>query len=176
MRSAVYLQLGLLQEKWQRLLERVGAGRHHVLDDLWADSHRIFWPRDLAPGSFRAEGQTMIKITNEMVEKIPSLYSQDEKGEEAIVHVKFFDPTGSWTWYATEMSLVCPGHGNMDCPECPVEAWRNFMFFGLVQGHEEELGYFSQQELESFRGKLGLGIERDLLFTPRPLRECRGKP
>jgi hypothetical protein len=32
----------------------------------------------------------------------PFLYSQDEKGEDAIAHVKIFDPCGRWTWYLTE--------------------------------------------------------------------------
>jgi hypothetical protein len=44
------------------------------------------------------------------------------------------------------------------------------LFFGLVQGLEEELGYFSLSELESVR-VLGLPVERDLYFTPKPLSE-----
>lgn len=43
------------------------------------------------------------------------------------------------------------------------------LFFGLVIGHEPELGYFSVDELEQVRGRLGLPIERDLHFTPAPL-------
>jgi hypothetical protein len=41
--------------------------------------------------------------------------------------------------------------------------------FGLVVGHERELGYFSLDELKSLRGPLGLPIERDLYWTPCPL-------
>jgi hypothetical protein len=44
-------------------------------------------------------------------------------------------------------------------------------FFGLVDGHERELGYFSLRELESVRGALGLPIERDLYWRPKTLRE-----
>ena len=41
-----------------------------------------------------------------------------------MVHVKFFTPWTSWTWYGIEFD------GEDLC-------------FGLVDGHEEELGYFS---------------------------------
>lgn len=47
------------------------------------------------------------------------------------------------------------------------------IFFGLVQGFEVELGYFSLAELEEIRGPGGLTIERDLHFEPRPLSEIR---
>ncbi len=89
-----------------------------------------------------------------VAKKLPPLYSQDGKGEEAIARVKFFDPCGSWTWFASEYD-----------PETRT-------FFGIVVGFERELGTFSLDELEMYRGRMGLGIERDLHFSPRPLREC----
>jgi len=45
------------------------------------------------------------------------------------------------------------------------------IFFGLVDGHEKELGYFSLTELEKVRGKMNLPIERDLYFKPTMLEE-----
>ena len=45
--------------------------------------------------------------------------------------------------------------------------------FGLCCIHEEELGYVDLNELLSFKGMMGLGIERDKFFTPQPLEECR---
>lgn len=92
-------------------------------------------------------------LTQEILESLPALYSQDGKGVDAIAHVKFFTPDGNWTWFATEYD---PAEG---------------MFFGLVRGLEEELGYFSLAELELARGPLGLPIERDLHFRPKPLKE-----
>jgi len=97
----------------------------------------------------------MMLLTKENLKALPALYTQDGKGEDAIAHVKFFDPQGSWTWYASEFD--------------PAER----LFFGVVVGHERELGYFSLDELESFRGRFGLGIERDRHWTPRPLRDCK---
>ncbi len=69
---------------------------------------------------------------------------------------KFFTPDSNWTWYATEFD----GEDT---------------FFGLVSGFEEELGYFSLSELQSVTGPLGLHIERDIHWTPKPLSECRSK-
>jgi hypothetical protein len=92
-------------------------------------------------------------MTKEIESIMPALYSQDEKGNDAIAHVKFFTPDSNWTWYATEYD--------------PIER----MFFGLVKGFETELGYFSLDDLENSRGQLGLPVERDLYFTPKPLKE-----
>ena len=66
--------------------------------------------------------------------------------------VKFFDPTGAATWLITEMMS--------DEPD---------ILFGLCDLGMgcPELGYVSLIELESVRGRLGLGIERDLYFTAR---------
>jgi Protein of unknown function (DUF2958) len=85
--------------------------------------------------------------------QLPVLYAQSESSD-AIVYVKFFTPDSNWTWYATEFD----GEDT---------------FFGLVQGFEEELGYFSLSELQEYRGALGIGIERDLHFKPTPLSQLR---
>lgn len=93
---------------------------------------------------------------------MPKLYEQDGKGDETIAFVKLFDPTGSWTWFLTEFSAVAPdGIPNLA--------------FGLVYGHETELGYVSLEELSQIRGALGLGIEIDVFFLPMTLKEIRAK-
>jgi len=69
--------------------------------------------------------------------------------------LKFFTPDSSWTWYLVEFN-----------PE-------ENMCSGLVSGHERELGYFSLQELETIRGPMGLPIERDLHFEPKPVSQCK---
>lgn len=91
-------------------------------------------------------------LTKEVREAFKKTGSQDWKGEEAICIVKFFDPTGSRTWYATEFD----GEDT---------------FFGLVDGFELEWGNFSLSELKSVKGKLGLGIERDLYFGMPKLKD-----
>jgi hypothetical protein len=85
---------------------------------------------------------------------LPPLYATDGQGDDVIVRFKCFTPWTSWTWYATEFD------GESLC-------------FGLVEGHEVELGNFDLDELEAIRGQWGLRIERDLHWTPKPLRDVR---
>ena len=91
-------------------------------------------------------------LTQEIQTRLPKLYSGEEKGLDAVAQVKFFTPDSNWTWYASEFD-------------------GEDIFFGLVSGHEVELGYFSLSELEEVRGPLGLPIERDLHFDPKTLGE-----
>ena len=91
-------------------------------------------------------------LTKEIREAFKKIGSQDGKGEEAICVVEFFDPTGSWTWYATEFD-------------------GKDTFFGLVDGFELEWGSFSLSELKSVKGPLGLGIERDRYFGMPKLKD-----
>lgn len=91
-------------------------------------------------------------LTKELRKKLPPLYAQEKLGGKAIAHLKLFTPSSSWTWWATEFD-------GQD------------LFFGLVEGHEKELGYFSLSELESVKGPMGLGIERDLHWRPKTFEE-----
>jgi Protein of unknown function (DUF2958) len=105
-------------------------------------------------------------LDDESRAKLPNLYSNEHLGVEALAQVKFFAPDGSWTWYASEGSPV-DANGYFDTDKEKVD----FLFFGLVIGFEIEYGYFSLSELAEVRGALGLPIERDLYFEPRPLGE-----
>ena len=100
-------------------------------------------------------------LPKEIRETLPPLYSQDGKSGKATVYVKFFTPSSSWTWYATEGEPVLDESGKEV----------DFRFFGLVDGHEKELGYFVLSELEEVRGPMGFPIERDLHFKPKTLEE-----
>ena len=91
-------------------------------------------------------------INNKIKNIIPKLHEQDSKGLQAIAYIKFFTPDSNWSWYATEFDGVDT-------------------FFGLVDGLDKELGYFSLSELDSVRGPLGVKIERDLYFKPTKIRE-----
>lgn len=92
-------------------------------------------------------------LTKALEKKLPKLRSQDGKGKEALAHVKLFTPWTHWTWYITEY--------DPETKEC----------FGLVEGDENELGYFSLEELASITGPMGLKIERDLYFESTPLSQ-----
>ena len=95
----------------------------------------------------------MMLLTQEIKEKALKQFPQGSSFEQQVV-AKFFDPTGSWSWYLM----------NLD-PEDESYAW------GIVKGLEIEMGSFSMEELREHRGVLGLGIERDLHFRPRPASE-----
>jgi hypothetical protein len=98
----------------------------------------------------------MMLLTQADRKALPPLYSQEKKGDQAIAYVKFFDPTGSGTWYAMEFDGTD-------------------RFFGYVTGlGDDELGYFSLSELQRSKGRMGLGIERDRSFRPTPLSQIKG--
>ncbi|GGM90074.1 DUF2958 domain-containing protein [Dactylosporangium sucinum] len=106
--------------------------------------------------SMRTTDPAFDLMPREIREAIPALYAQDGKGDEATVYVKFFLPATSWTWYATEFD---PEDG---------------IFFGLVVGHETELGNFALAELQQVSRYSGaILVERDLYFTPKTLAEVR---
>lgn len=92
-------------------------------------------------------------LPKEIEAKIPGLYAQDGKGVDAVAYVKFFTPDSNWTWYVMEYD--------------PQEQ----ICFGLVDGFEKELGYFSLIEMKQIKGVLGLDVERDLSFKPTALRD-----
>jgi hypothetical protein len=92
-------------------------------------------------------------LTKEITEKLQEQFSKGADFDQMVV-AKFFDPCGSWCWYVM----------NED-PNDPDYLW------GIVKGFEVEMGSFSLSELESVKGALGLGIERDLYFTPMPALE-----
>ena len=91
-------------------------------------------------------------MTQELLNKLPKLYANEEV-EDPIAVAKFFTPDSNWTWFATEFD----GEDT---------------FFGLVDGFEKELGYFSLKELQAVRGAFGLPVERDRWWKPTPLSEC----
>lgn len=94
-------------------------------------------------------------MTKEVKRLLPGL-GATEHDADPMARVKYFTPWSNWTWYATEFD----GEDT---------------FFGLVEGFESELGYFSLTELEEARGPCGLRIERDLYFKPAPLSQLGRK-
>lgn len=90
-------------------------------------------------------------LTDYLRDQFKKAGSQDVATDPLII-AKFFNPAGAGTWYASEYN-----------PETKV-------FFGFVSifgDYCDEWGTFSLQELESFRGAFGLGIERDRFFQPK---------
>jgi len=88
--------------------------------------------------------------------KIPALYSQEDKHpSEVMAQVKFTLADSDWVWYGIEYD-----------PDTRV-------FFGLVDGFELEMGYFSLDELEDLVGPCGCKVEHDRSFTPLSIESIR---
>ena len=92
-------------------------------------------------------------LTQELRKQLPPIGATDNQTDPT-VYVKFFCPWNHWSWFAYEFD-------------------QEDIFFGYVKGDFNEYGTFSLSELESIKGPMGLTIERDLYFTPRPLSQCK---
>ena len=90
-------------------------------------------------------------LTKAIIQKFQKIGKQDV--DDPIVIAKFFNPVGIGTWFATEFNPITK------------------VFFGRVDLHESEFGFFSLEELESVKLRFGLGIERDIYFEPIPINE-----
>ena len=98
-------------------------------------------------------------ITKNLEQRFAQIGSQ-ENVKDPLIIAKFFNPTGSGTWYATEYD---PKNRNF------------FGYVSIIGGWNDEWGYFSLDELESYKGQFGLGIERDLYFDEKYSSEVIGK-
>ena len=95
-------------------------------------------------------------IPKELIEEmnIPKLYETEEQ-KDPIAHIKLF--IDGWTWYVIEID-------KSDYNTC----------YGLVDGFEQELGYFSLSELESISDSYGLKAELDSSFKATRLSKIKG--
>ena len=94
-------------------------------------------------------------LTNEQLQSIPELYASTIL-KDPICKFKIFLPNSNWTWYIIEID-------KSDYNTC----------YGLVDGFEQELGYFTIRELENLKGMFGLKVELDTSFKPTKLSKIR---
>ena len=88
-------------------------------------------------------------MTKEIERKVPRLYEQDGKGDDAIIYAHYFSCWSNWDWYMLEYD---PDTGEA---------------FGIVKGFETEYGYFSLREFEEMNRGRGIEIvERDIYWEP----------
>ena len=94
-------------------------------------------------------------IPKEQLKSIPELYASTIL-KDPICRFKIFLPNSNWTWYIIEID-------KSDYNTC----------YGLVDGFEQELGYFSLSELESISDSYGLKAELDSSFKATKLSKIR---
>lgn len=94
----------------------------------------------------------MLLMTKELEKKFENypLGSQDGKGNDAEVIVKYFNPYGRGTWLITEGEKQGDG---------------DWLMFGYCHLFEWEWGYVLLSELENAVLPFGLGIEREMYVT-----------
>jgi hypothetical protein len=120
-------------------------------------------------------------MTAAIAKTIPAIYETEAvPAEQKMVAVKFFDPCGAGTWFAFEADVLVDAEKEtwMPLKEAVKKKvpYSEVKFFGLTTGlGHPELGYFLLSELQRFRGRFGLGIERDLHYTPDSLADLQRK-
>lgn len=82
--------------------------------------------------------------------------SQDGKGMDAKVVVKYFNPCGVGTWLITEGEKQENG---------------DWLLYGYCNLFEWEWGYVMLSELESVQLPFGLSIERELYVTGKAVKD-----
>lgn len=106
------------------------------------------------------------KELEEAAKKVPLYCDTCKPYATRKILVKYFYPCGAATWYITEV----------DPKEFEMQDGRKTKYlYGYVtlDGMDYEWGPVLLAELEDFKGRFGLGIERDLSFAP--LEEELGK-
>mgnify|MGYP000884874300 CR=1 FL=1 len=96
-------------------------------------------------------------LTRREKDELPRLYAQ-EGDPDPVAWLHFFSPLGRGDWFITEGQDDGPGR---------------FLMFGLCDLGFPEMGYVTLEELEDVMLPGGLGIERDLHWTPRRLSQVR---
>ncbi len=97
-------------------------------------------------------------MTKEIGDTIPALYANENVADydSVLARAKLFSPYAGWRWYVTEWDR------------------ETGLCFGLVEGFEEELGYFELTELAEATVFGGVpAVERDLYWRPKTLGAIR---
>ena len=94
-------------------------------------------------------------LTKIIKEKMVKNHNSQDGTKDFKAILKLFDPTGASTWYLSELD-----------PETNIAFGLCDLGVGCA-----ELGFVSLNELSTLKVKMGLGIERDLYFTPKTFEE-----
>lgn len=114
-------------------------------------------------------GKFMKLLPDRLRMELPPLGSQADV-DNPIVYAKYF--SGPWTWYPTEGNALYNDEGLSGLAQTRLSCVdrsqiENVMFFGFVQGTNDELGFFTLVHLKA------MGADRDTYFKPKLLSEVR---
>lgn len=97
-----------------------------------------------------------MRLMTKTLEKRFARIGSQENSKDPIIVAHYFNPTGAGDWYATEYN-----------PEDRCI----FGYASIFHDWNDEWGYTSLDELEAYKGPLGLGIERDLYWAEKKASE-----
>lgn len=114
-------------------------------------------------------------MTMQLLKRFAQVGRQDNV-KDPLVIARFFNPAGAGTWYATEYDpetrtffgyvsiverLIKLSLGDIRIAHA---LSKTQIVSGVLRDWNDEWGSFSLDELQNYRGRFGLGIERDLHF------------
>ena len=94
-------------------------------------------------------------MTKDLEARFAVVGSQDGVSDPLVI-AHFFNPAGAGDWYATEYD--------------PVDRIL-FGYVSIFRDWNDEWGYTSLDELETYKDQFGLGIERDLYWKEKRASE-----
>lgn len=96
-------------------------------------------------------------ITKELEKRFAEVGSQEDIPlADNIIIAKLFNPTGGGTWFLANYN-----------PETKIA----FGYASIFGDHCDEWGDIYIPELEEYKGRMGLGIERDLYWKEKTAKE-----
>lgn len=116
---------------------------------------------------------------------LPGPYETEQQGDAAVAYVRLSVPGTYWEWFIVEAAAVVEEADRTVELSLQAAADRGLraigdrdetgelvvvLFFGLVNGHDVEMGYFSLGELLSITG---FPVVRDNSWQARPMGEVR---
>jgi hypothetical protein len=130
-----------------------------VINESWLNTHGTLGDSCFVNASYPSvslnKGGQMKILTKKIKDQLVKNHNEQDGTKSFKAVLKLFNPTGIGTWYLSELD---PETNNA---------------YGLCCLHEKELGYVNIDELLEFKGRFGLGIERDLYFKSKTFDECR---
>tara|TARA_Y100000034_G_scaffold124105_1_gene171832 strand:+ start:1577 stop:1945 length:369 start_codon:yes stop_codon:yes gene_type:complete len=108
--------------------------------------------------------RTQKLITEAIARKIPAMGGQQDS-EDPKVHLKFFNPVGSWSWFLTELDPDSGlAFGKVYSGMCPEGEWGDFLLY-----NDE----YPEESLAGIKVRGMWAIERDIHFKPCKASELK---
>jgi hypothetical protein len=123
-----------------------------ALSNFMSQSQRLALVFALSGEEAEGIAETVVDLVQRIAD-MPVTYETEGQGDNAIVHLHYFK--GAFNWYVIEKDK-----GDLNDAQ-------QIQAYGLSDMGEQEMGYISIQAM------IELGVELDLYWTPKRVKECR---